>query len=77
MHAAKPHPAYFLEVAALLGVDAGCALMVGDDRVLDMTAADVGMRTFYVGGGSAPAADFTGSLEDVVALLPRLVSQSA
>ena len=73
MHAAKPHPAYFSETAALLGVTPSEALMVGDDRVLDMCAADVGMRTYYVGHGVAPAVDFVGTLEELTDLMPRLV----
>ena len=75
MHAAKPHPAYFLEVAKMLDVAPGEALMVGDDRVLDMTAADVGMSTFYVGRGIAPTANFAGSLDDLARLLPRLAAR--
>ena len=72
MHAAKPNPAYFLETAHMLGVEPGDSLMVGDDRVLDMAAADVGMRTFYVGRQSGPVCDWTGSLSDLADLLPRL-----
>ena len=74
MHAAKPNLAYFLETAERLGVSPAEALMVGDDRVLDMVAADVGMKTFYVGCGSAPGTDFSGTLNDLVALLPRLAT---
>jgi HAD superfamily hydrolase (TIGR01549 family) len=72
MHSAKPNPAYFLETAELLGVRPTDALMVGDDRVLDMSAADVGMKTFYVGPGVAPGTDFAGSLVGLADLLPRL-----
>lgn len=72
MHATKPSPAYFVETAGMLGVAPSEALMVGDDRVLDMTAADIGMRTFYVGRGAAPGTDFSGTLRDLIALLPRL-----
>ena len=72
MHAAKPNPAYFLETAELLGIEPLEALMVGDDRVLDMTAADVGMLTFYVGRGLAPGTDFSGTLRELAVLLPRL-----
>lgn len=75
MHAAKPHPAYFLETAAMLGVSPFEAVMVGDDRVLDMTASDVGMRTFYVGRDDAPAFDWTGTLDDLTELLPRIVRE--
>lgn len=73
MHSAKPSPAYFLEASSLLGVAPGDALMVGDDRVLDMTAADVGMLTYYVGRGAVQGIDFRGSLEELCGLLPRLV----
>ena len=72
MHSAKPSPAYFVETARMLGVAPAEALMVGDDRMLDMTAADVGMRTFYVGRGVAPGTDFAGTLRDLIGLLPRL-----
>ena len=72
MHATKPHGAYYLETATMLGVDPSECLMVGDDRSLDMSAADVGMRTFYVGDGPLPACDWSGSLEDLAHLLTRL-----
>jgi FMN phosphatase YigB (HAD superfamily) len=72
MHAAKPQATYFAETAELLEVAPTEALMVGDDRFLDMPAADVGMKTFYVGEGIAPGTDWSGSLEDLLSLLPRL-----
>lgn len=75
MTACKPHPAYFREAAALAGLAPHECIMVGDDRYLDMAASDIGMRTFFVG---APAdtgwADLHGDLEDLAALLPRLVT---
>lgn len=76
MHATKPHPAYFLETAELIGAEASKCLMVGDDRVLDMGAADVGMRTFYVGRAPRPASDYSGDLLELAALLPRLVERT-
>ena len=76
MHATKPLQAYFSETAEMLGVTAGDCLMVGDDRVLDMGAADIGMRTFYVGLPPVPAADYSGNLRDLTALLPRLAAES-
>jgi HAD superfamily hydrolase (TIGR01549 family) len=76
MHAAKPNPAYYLEVAQMLGVKPQRALMVGDDRVLDMTAADVGMRTFYVGSHASAVCDWRGSLGELADLLPRLAEKS-
>ena len=49
MHACKPHAAYYRETAEMLGVSPTDCMMVGDDRVLDMSAADVGMRTYLRG----------------------------
>ncbi|MBI5232240.1 MAG: HAD family hydrolase [Coriobacteriales bacterium] len=74
MTACKPMPAYYLETANALGARPSACLMVGDDRELDMSAADVGMRTFYVGPEPVPASDWSGTLADVAALLPRLAS---
>lgn len=73
MHSCKPDPAYFLETAAIIGVDPLRCIMVGDDRSLDLAAADVGMRTFYVGGDVGVHADWSGDLTDLAALLPRLI----
>lgn len=72
--AAKPHAAYYRDVAEALGVEPTECLMVGDDPVLDLAAADVGMKTFYVGGNEPVIADWTGRLEDLPGLLARLVS---
>jgi FMN phosphatase YigB (HAD superfamily) len=72
MHATKPLQAYFSETADLIGVPASACLMVGDDRVLDMGAADIGMTTFYVGAAPIPACDYAGDLRDLIGLLPRL-----
>jgi len=73
MHACKPHPDYFRQTADLLGVAPQECLMVGDDRALDMPAADVGMRTFYVGSDGAAPADMRGTLDEFADLLPRIV----
>jgi FMN phosphatase YigB (HAD superfamily) len=72
LHACKPDLAYFVETAALIGVDPRDCVMVGDDRSLDLAAGDVGMRTFYVGPDSRAHADWRGDLLDLAALLPRL-----
>ena len=72
MRATKPHAAYYLQTAELLGVDPRECVMVGDDRVLDMSAADIGMRTFYVGSDPAPACDWNGTLDELAGLLMRL-----
>lgn len=74
MGACKPHGDYFRQTAAMMGCRPSECLMVGDDRSLDMPAADVGMRTFYVGGATDVVADFTGTLSELPALLARLGS---
>lgn len=72
MHACKPLPGYFTQTAQMLDVAPQDCLMVGDDRALDMAAADVGMRTFYCGSAPTPASDWSGSLEQLRDALPRL-----
>jgi FMN phosphatase YigB (HAD superfamily) len=75
MHATKPHAAYFAETAALLGVAPASCVMVGDDRSLDMPAADLGMRTFYVGPDRGVPSDWRGNLVAFEELLPRLLAR--
>jgi FMN phosphatase YigB (HAD superfamily) len=72
MHSAKPHASYYLEIASMLALPPSEALMVGDDRVLDMAAADVGMKTYFVGRGRALAVDYAGKLSQLPELLTRL-----
>jgi len=72
MYACKPSPEYFQQTADMLVVEPRDCLMVGDDRYLDMPAANVGMRTFYVGGDDDAACDYRGDLGDLVSLLERL-----
>jgi FMN phosphatase YigB (HAD superfamily) len=72
MHACKPLPDYFREAASMAGTEPAQCLMVGDDRNLDMPAADVGMRTFYVGADSGTHADWCGDLDRLADLLPHL-----
>lgn len=73
MVACKPHADYYRQTAAMLGVSPAECMMVGDDRALDMPAADVGMRTFYVGDDALATADMRGSLAELEELLPRIV----
>ena len=75
MHACKPAAEYFREAAAMAGCEPSECLMVGDDRSLDMPAADIGMRTFYAGAGTAQA-DWRGDLDDLADLIPRLAPAS-
>lgn len=76
MRATKPHAAYFRQIAEELGVEPSACMMVGDDPVLDLSAADVGMKTFYVGPPLPVVADWAGSLSDLAKLLPRLAEPS-
>ncbi len=73
MVACKPHADYFRQTAELLGMSPQDCLMVGDDRALDMPAADVGMRTYYVGTDESAPADMRGDLDELADLLPRIV----
>ncbi|MEA5075763.1 MAG: HAD family hydrolase [Coriobacteriia bacterium] len=73
MESCKPSPSYFRQTAGLLETAPALCLMVGDDRALDMPASDIGMRTFYVGAHDGVAADFSGDLDDLADLLPRLL----
>ncbi|MDZ4064710.1 MAG: HAD family hydrolase [Coriobacteriia bacterium] len=72
MHACKPHPDYFRETAAQLGLDPRDCLMVGDDPVLDLAAADVGMSTFHVGDAKDVHADYCGTLREAADLIERV-----
>lgn len=76
MHACKPQPEYFREAARLVGCEPADCIMVGDDRSLDMPAADIGMQTYYVGGGST-AANWRGDMNELTGLLLRLAVADA
>lgn len=57
MHSAKPHGAYYQEILTGIGVEAGRALMVGDDWHNDIAPASrLGLYTFWVlpNGASRP-----------------------
>jgi FMN phosphatase YigB (HAD superfamily) len=73
--ATKPHGAYYREVAERLGVDPSECLMVGDDPMLDMPAADTGMQTYYCGRGKIHAATYCGTIGELAGLLPRLCAR--
>ncbi len=51
--ASKPMPAYFEQVCAAVGAAPEACLMVGDEP-MDMAAAQVGMRTYWVDEGDNP-----------------------
>lgn len=74
MTSCKPAPDYYRQTAEMVGVEPMECLMVGDDRFLDMPAADTGMRTFYVGPDPAAEAHYRGDLLELATLLPRLAA---
>lgn len=76
MRACKPSHDYFLQVAEMLDVAPAECVMVGDDALLDLAAADIGMRTFYVGPASSTSAHWSGSLDDLASLLPKIAGRS-
>jgi len=65
----KPHLAYFAEMARRIGVATEKCIMVGDDPVLDMSASQLGMQTFFVGSDPDVACTWRGTLADFEALL--------
>jgi HAD superfamily hydrolase (TIGR01549 family) len=74
MHATKPNPAYYREIAARLGVKPSECVMVGNDVGNDISPArKVGMKTFWItDAGALPtnvASDWRGTLEDFGDLL--------
>jgi len=72
MYACKPYPEYFLQTAQMLDVQPADCLMVGDDPVLDLAAADVGMSTFFVGDSAGAIADYRGTLTDLARLIRQV-----
>jgi FMN phosphatase YigB (HAD superfamily) len=71
MESCKPQVGYFLQTCGMIGCAPGDCLMIGDDADTDMPAGALGIRTFYVGRGTA-VSDHAGSLTDVPALLQQL-----
>lgn len=59
MHATKPHPAYFLEIAGVLGRAAEECLVVGDEWRMDiLPALETGMHAYWIcEAGAKPPAD--------------------
>ena len=49
MHFAKPHPAYYAEVIARIGIEPDEALMIGDSQTNDIQPAEaIGIHTFHI-----------------------------
>ncbi len=76
MHASKPNPAYYREIAAMINCAPEDCVMVGNEVQNDILPAKrAGMRTFWVtDAGALPTdvpADWRGTLEDFGKLLER------
>ena len=74
MHASKPNPAYYREIAAMIDCAPADCVMVGNEVQNDiLPARRAGMKTFWVtAAGALPTdvpANWRGTLEDVGALL--------
>lgn len=77
MHACKPSPEYYLEIAELLDVRSERCLMVGNDEEDDLAAEEMGMRCFLVqdralGRTSRYRAADSGSMADLLEYLRSL-----
>ena len=72
----KPNPAYYVEITEKMGIDPKKCLMVGNNEIEDIAAAQsLGMDTFYLNDypvckGEGPATP-KGSFEDLIAFLQR------
>lgn len=72
MRACKPHAEYYRQTCEMIGVEPTKCLMVGDDRMLDLPASSIGLRTFYVGSDKNAPTDYRGDLHVLAEALPRL-----
>ena len=67
-----PQAAYYREIAEFIGVSPSACLMVGDDAVNDLAAAQVGMKTWWLGDAKQfpdVRADYIGSLDWLTQML--------
>lgn len=66
MHACKPHPAYFAEVADHLGLAPDACVMVGDDPLQDGPASQTGMAVLLRASVGAPGWRRLGEVAEAV-----------
>ena len=77
-HFAKPHPGYYRQILEVIGAAASECLMVGNDMVEDLAAAQLGLEVFLVTDNliNPQGADYSeflhGSREDLAAYLAKL-----
>jgi len=48
MHSCKPRKEYFLEISELIGIQPTSCLMIGNDKINDMVAGHIGMKTYLL-----------------------------
>jgi len=69
MHTCKPDVAYFQEAAAILGVQPTQCLMIGDDRLQDMPAAQCGMHVYWTKASAQTRDVWGGQLSELTEFL--------
>ena len=74
MHACKPNPAYYREIAERVRTEPGNCVMIGNDVQMDiLPARRAGMKTFWItDAGGMPTdvpSDWRGTLADFGELL--------
>ncbi len=78
MHASKPNPAYYHEIAAQLGVAPSECVMIGNDAQMDIVPAKrAGMQTFWItdvrnAATDTVPADWRGTLADFGVVMEKL-----
>lgn len=75
MHACKPNPEYYCEIADMLDCSPEKCLMIGNDHYDDMIAKETGMKTFLVTDFEMRKEkkriepDYTGNIDDLLTFL--------
>lgn len=78
MHFCKPYPEYYEEILTRLGRDPEECLMIGNDVQEDLTAREIGVKTFLVKdhminrNGAPPKTDYEGYMEDLYQFIKKL-----
>lgn len=83
MHFCKPHREYYEEILSLVGRKPEECLMIGNDTIEDLAAAQAGIKTFLVkdhlldnGGKKTLSPDYQGYLKDLYRFIKDLPQRS-
>ena len=77
-HYCKPNVRYYQEIVERCGIDPDESMMVGNDITEDLSAGDLGMKTYLVTdcllnkGNRKDTSDYQGSLSDLLRFLKQL-----